>query len=91
MSKSKDYEVMTNPELLSHFEKNGVEISAGLHNELAVIRGVMHDPQADAAHDKAVTILRGRDSSKIAIRSNLISAASFVVAVAALVVAILKH
>jgi predicted metal-dependent TIM-barrel fold hydrolase len=91
MPKSKDYEAMTNPELLSYFEGNGIEISASFHNELAVIRGVTHDPRADAAHDKAVTILRGRDSRKIAIRSNLISAASFVVAVAALVVAILKH
>jgi hypothetical protein len=90
VAESENYDAMNNPKLLQYFEDQGIILSPTLHNELAVFRGVKYDPQSDIAHDKAVAILRARDSRKQVTRSFAISIASLLIAVIALVVALLK-
>lgn len=85
---SKDYEAMNNPELLDYLEDRKIKIPPSLHNELTVIRGVTHDPRADAARDKVINLLRHRDNRAISKRTLVVSIITAVVAVATLVVVI---
>lgn len=86
-----DYEAMTNPELLRYVKAKQIGIPASLRNELGVIRGVTHDPRAEAAHDKVVSLLRSREDRNISKRAYIVSVASIAIAVISLLVAIFKR
>lgn len=91
MASIKDYEAMNNPDLLDYLEEHKIKIPASLHNELTVIRGVTHDPQADAARDKIINLLRHRENRTISERTLMVSVITAVVAIATLLVVIIKR
>ncbi len=90
MPKPRDYEAMTNPELLKYVKAKRISLPPYLNNELAVSRGVTHDLRAEAAHDKVVSLLRSREDRNISKRAYKVSVASIAIAVFSLLVAIFK-
>jgi hypothetical protein len=87
----KDYEAMNNPDLLDYLEEHKIKIPASLHNELSIIRGVTHDPQADAARDKVINLLRHRENRAISKRTLVVSVITAAIAIATLLVVIIKR
>lgn len=86
----KDYEAMNTPDLLDYLEEHKIKIPASLHNGLTVIRGVTHDPQADAARDKVINLLRHRENRAISKHTLVVSVITAVIAIATLLVVIVK-
>lgn len=90
LSRQTDYESMTNPELLAIAKKKGMRVLPAQHNQLTIVRAVVHDKQGESDRQAFVDRLRTFDAQRNTHTSNAVAALSLLVALASLYISLLK-
>ena len=87
--KTKDYESMTNRQLLAEAKRKGMIVSPAWHNRLSVIRMVRDDRLGEADRHAFIERLRSFDNQHTARTSMIVAVLSLIAAIASICISVL--